>query len=201
MVCAELERLAEWAALDRADQLKLLFTGLFHDSGKPATTTIDPETGRTRSPRHAQVGAELARSELRTLGCDLLTREEIVALVRYHGRPPFLLEKEKPELEVIDLSWRVNNRLLYLFTLADTRGRTTRESGRPEDNLHLWKLAAEESNCFDRPYAFANDQARFLFYRQALSSLHYTPREDYRCTVTLTRAAQSAVRPRARKGH
>ncbi len=27
--------------------------------------------------------------------------------------------------------------------------------------------------------------ARFLFYRDQLSSLHYTPHEDYRCTATL----------------
>jgi predicted kinase len=46
-------------------------------------------------------------------------------------------------------------------------------------------MVAEENNCFDRPYAFANDLARFLFYRDALSSLHYTPHEDYRCTVTI----------------
>jgi predicted kinase len=56
---------------------------------------------------------------------------------------------------------------------------------RPEENLHLWKLAAEERNCFLRPYAFANSQARFLFYRDQLSSLHYTPHVNYRCTVTL----------------
>src|SRR5688572_12797151 len=71
MVCAELERLADWASLDRAAQLKLLFTALFHDSGKPATTALDPETGRTRSPRHAVVGAEIARRVLRELECDL----------------------------------------------------------------------------------------------------------------------------------
>jgi predicted kinase len=46
-------------------------------------------------------------------------------------------------------------------------------------------MVAEENGCFDHPYAFANDHARFLFYRKALSSLHYTPREEYRCTVTL----------------
>ena len=34
--CAELERLADWPSLDRAAQLKLLFTALFHDVGKPA---------------------------------------------------------------------------------------------------------------------------------------------------------------------
>jgi predicted kinase len=56
---------------------------------------------------------------------------------------------------------------------------------RPEDNLHLWKLLAEENGCFDAPYAFANDQTRFLFFRNELSSLHYSPREDYACTVAM----------------
>jgi predicted kinase len=112
-------------------------------------------------------------------------REEIVALVRYHGRPPYLLEKEKPEHEVISTSCVLSNHLLYLFALADTRGRSTKETGRPEDNLHLWKLLCEEHRCFESPYAFANDQARFLFFRGELSSLFYTPHENYRCTVTM----------------
>ncbi len=185
MVCAELERLADWPLLDRAAQLKLLFTALFHDAGKPATTVLDPDTGRTRSPKHALVGTEITRRVLRELECDLVTREEIAALVRFHGRPPFLLEKEKPEYEVISLSWQVNNRLLYLFALADTRGRQAKEMTRPEENLHLWKLVAEERGCFARPYPFVNEHARFLFYRDQLSSLHYTPHEDYRCAVTL----------------
>jgi putative nucleotidyltransferase with HDIG domain len=185
MVCAELERLADWPSLDRTTQLKLLFTALFHDAGKPATTALDPETSRTRSPKHALVGAEIARRVLRELECDLVTREEIAALARFHGRPPYLLEKEKPEHEVISLSWLVNNRLLYLFALADTRGREAKEMNRPKENLHLWKLVAEEHGCFDGRYPFANDQARFLFYRDQLSSLHYTPHQDFRCTVTL----------------
>jgi putative nucleotidyltransferase with HDIG domain len=185
MVWSALEGLAEWSSLERGEQLKLLFTTLFHDAGKPATTVIVPETGRTRSPKHALVGAEIARKALRELDCDLQTREEIAALVRYHGRPPYLLEKEQPEREVISLSWLVNNRLLYLFALADTRGRQATEMSRPEENLHLWKLLAEEHQCFHGPYAFANEQARFLFYRDQLSSLHYVPHMEYRCTVTL----------------
>jgi putative nucleotidyltransferase with HDIG domain len=184
-VLQELVSLPEWPTLDRASQLKLLFTALFHDAGKPATTQVDPETGRTHSPKHALVGMELCRSVLRELACDLQTREEIAALVRYHGRPPYLLEKTDPAHEVISLSWLLNHRLVYLFALADTRGRKTREMSRPEENIHLWKMVAEENGCFDQPYPFANDHARFLFYRNALSSLHYTPHEDYRCTVTL----------------
>jgi len=149
MVCSELERLAEWPALDRTSRIELLFTGLLHDSGKPVTTAVDPETSRTRSPKHALAGAEIARRVLRELDCDLATREKIVALVRFHGRPPYLLEKDKPEQEVISLSWLVNNQLLYLFALADTRGRRATEMSRPEENLQFWKMVAEERGCFD----------------------------------------------------
>ena len=96
MVCAELERLADWPSLDRTAQLKLLFTALFHDAGKPATTVLDPDTGRTRSPKHALVGAEITRRVLRELECDLVTREEIAALVRFHGYRNFEVLLAKP---------------------------------------------------------------------------------------------------------
>jgi len=185
MVMAEVELLTEWPSLDRDSQLKLLFTALFHDVGKPDTTATDPATGHTRSPKHALVGMEIGRKALRELGCDLGVREEIASLVRYHGRPPYLLENSDPAHEVISLSWLVNHRLLYLFALADTRGRQTREMSRLEENIHLWKMVAEENGCLDQPYAFVNDHARFLFYREALSSLLYAPQEEYRCTVTL----------------
>jgi predicted kinase len=185
MVCAQLPQLDGWQALTQHDQTVLFFTAMFHDSGKPLTSRVDPETGRITSPKHAIKGEHLARAELRSLGCDLATREEIAHMVRFHGRPAFLLDKAKPDHEVVWLSWLVNNRLLYQFSLADTRGRDTEEMGRPEENLHLWKVVAEENGCFDRPFPFANGQARFLFYRQREPNLHYVPHEDYSCTVTM----------------
>jgi predicted kinase len=112
-------------------------------------------------------------------------REEICRMVRFHGRPSFLLERANPAHELVQLSWSVSNKLLYLFALADTRGRTTDENTRPEENLELWKLVAQENECFDRPYPFANDQARFLFFHQQERNLHYVPYEDFRCTVTM----------------
>jgi HD domain len=123
MVCAALEQAEEWPLLDRCSQLRLLFTGLFHDAGKPAATAFEPGTGRIRSPSYSQASAEIARQVLRDLGCDLEMREEIARLVRFHSRPPYLLEKPNPEREVISLSWLVNNRLLCLFAVGDTRGR------------------------------------------------------------------------------
>lgn len=185
MVIAELERLPEWPSLGPDARSKLAFAALFHDAGKPATTQVDPKSGRTHSPKHAPVGTEIARRVLRGLGCDLRVREEIANLVRYHGRPAHLLEKADPAHELISLSWLVSHRLLYLLALADTRGRVTADMARPEETVDLWRLVAEENDCFDRPYAFANDHARFLFHGGKLSGLHYTPREDHRGTVTL----------------
>lgn len=185
LVCQQLPLLQEWASLERHQQTVLLFTGLFHDSGKPATSHVDPDTGRIRSPKHAIKGEHIARNVLRELGCDLAIREEIARMVRFHGRPAFLAEKESPSHEVISLSWLTSNWLLYLFALADTRGRATSDTGRPEENLHYWKLVAEEHGCLANPYAFANAHARFLFYRQAKPDLFYVPHEDYRCTVTV----------------
>jgi predicted kinase len=185
MVCAQQPRLDEWPDLTDHERTILLFTALFHDAGKPMTSQVDAATGRIRSPKHAVKWEHLARSVLRDLGCDFSTREEVARLVRFHGRPAFLLEKPEPTHEVISLSWLVRNKLLYLFALADTRGRATAEMGRPEDDVHLWRLVAEECGCLDRPYSFANDFARFLFYRQERPSPHYVPYEAHRCTVTM----------------
>jgi predicted kinase len=185
MVCAHLPELEEWPKLAAHEKTMLVFTALLHDSGKALTSQVDPGTGRITSPKHAVKGEHLTRSVLRDLGCDLATREEIARLVRFHGRPAFLLERADPNHEVVSLSWWVNNRLLYLFALADTRGRSTAEMGRPEENLHLWKMVAEENGCFEQPYSFVNDHARFLFYRQRESNFHYVPHEQYGSTVTV----------------
>lgn len=185
LVCGEVEKLPEYRDLPRSSQLALLFTALLHDAGKPATTHIEPETGRTRSPRHSVVGESLARGILRELQCPLEERERIARLVRYHGRPVFLLDKEAPEAEVIRHSWLVPNDLLHLFTLADYRGRDTAENTREESMLYFWKDLAKELGCYADPYPFVNDQARFLFYRDSLSDLFFVPHEHHRSSVIL----------------
>jgi predicted kinase len=185
MVLTELTRLHEWPDLSGHQKTVLIFTALFHDAAKPLTSQIDPSSGHTISPNHAVKGEHLARGVLRDLGCDLETREEISRLVRYHGRPAFLLERSEPTHEVVRLSWLVENRLLYLFALADCRGRSTVSMSRPEEHLGYWKLLSEELNCYDKRYSFHSDHARFLFFRHDEPSLHYVPHEKYSCRVTL----------------
>jgi tRNA nucleotidyltransferase (CCA-adding enzyme) len=61
----------------------LLFAALCHDLGKPATTTSS-ESGRIRSPGHAQAGLEPSKTLLRRIGCPRAIIERVVPLVREH---------------------------------------------------------------------------------------------------------------------
>lgn len=96
MVCRQLPHLDGWADLTPHERVVLTFTALFHDAGKPLTTQTDPETGRVTSPKHAVKGEYLARAALRDIGCPLGVREEVARMVRFHGRPAFLLERADP---------------------------------------------------------------------------------------------------------
>ncbi|RCS54812.1 HD domain-containing protein [Bremerella cremea] len=185
MVMHQLHELESWQDLSPHEQNVLVFTALLHDVAKPLTTQIDPGTGNVVSPKHALKGEQLARTILRDCGCDLATREEIARMVRYHGRPVFVMHKNDPTREVVRHSWLVNNRLLYLFALADFRGRDSHTNTRSEEDLHFWKIAAEEAHCYDQPYRFASEHARFLFFRQTNPNLHYVPHENFSCHVTV----------------
>lgn len=196
MVCEQLTHLEEWPALPASERIILIFTALLHDAAKPLTVQVDPQSGRITTPKHAVRGERLSRCLLRDVGCDLVTREEIARLVRYHGRPAFALTRAQPENEVASLSWLANVRLLYLFALADSRGRTTHEMTRPEENLHLFRMLAEELDCYDRRYAFASDQARVEFFRQAEPNRHYVPHFEERCVVTLIAGIPGAGKDR-----
>lgn len=187
LVCQQLLKLDEWDSLSPRDKTLLTFTAIFHDSGKPSTSRVDHVTGRITSPHHARRSEQIVRTALRDLECDFMTREDICRHVRYHGRPVFLLERASPENEVVRMSCLVQNYLLYLFALADNRGRgvSRHALSRPEENLHYWKLLSEELECYYLPYQFQNDLARFEFFRSDESSLHYHPYEDFRCSVTM----------------
>ena len=62
----------------------LRLTMLFHDAGKPASFTWDPETGRAHFYGHPARGAAMADAALRRLRSDNALREAVVALVYDH---------------------------------------------------------------------------------------------------------------------
>lgn len=158
MVLDEIVLVDGYSNLDRIQQIILILTAIFHDSGKPETTMVEEATGRIRSPKHAARGARIARRVLMDPGCPFETREHICHLVLFHGRPPYLGKNRTAENDVIRVSHYLSNHLLFMFAVADTRGRIcTSEKANPEENLYLWKFQAAESECLEQPFAFKHD--------------------------------------------
>jgi len=183
MVVEQIHSRPEYKDLSPSDQVVVFWAGILHDVAKPTTITV--ENGETHFPKHSIKGARRAREILNDRGFDWRTRERIANLVRHHGHPPFVLQSENPISWAIDISWRVDTRLLYLLSMADALGRKAKDMKDYPERVELWRMLAEENNCFGQPYPFVNRQARFLFFQDLLSSLYYTPFEDYKCEMTL----------------
>ncbi len=184
-VLEALPSLEAWPQLDCHERAILRCTALLHDVAKPLTTEVDSATGQVRSPKHAVRGELMARRILRDLGCDVPTREAIARMVRFHGRPVFVMDRDQPIHEVVRLSWLVTNRLLDLFALADAQGRDTDTQQQRIQDLDFFKILAQEANCYESAYPFENEQSRFTFYRASQPDLHYVSHEAPRCTVTM----------------
>ena len=184
-VLGELQSIDGLESLDARERIVLWFAALFHDCAKPLTTIVDSVSGRVRSPKHAVKGEQLARAILRELDCPFKTREQICALVRYHGKPVFLHEDTQPEFELARLSWLTRHEWLFVLAMADLRGRSSRESNRSEDDLLWYRELARENDCLSQPLPLANSHAKVLLGRRALTNLHYAPFENYGCTVTV----------------
>ena len=130
---AELDRLGRenpfGIAPPAPEELRLLkWAGLFHDTGKALTRTVDPDTGIIHFYGHERFSAHLARESLAgyALGKSFLKR--LSRLIENHLRPLQLSRGESREKSrrklVFDLEEDLS--LLLLHALADleaTRGR------------------------------------------------------------------------------
>ena len=100
----------------------LRLTMLFHDSGKPASFSLDPETGEGHFYGHPEIGAQIADEALRRLRCDTATREAVTALVACHD---FRSNGSKKAVRrLLARLGEVNLRRLRLVTLADAAAHT-----------------------------------------------------------------------------
>ena len=79
----------------------LRFAALFHDLGKPAKKTLDPD-GTTHFKGHAEVSVALAEEIMRRLKFDNKTADRIVRLVKYHDRE-IVLSKKAVKRAVLDV--------------------------------------------------------------------------------------------------
>ena len=186
MVVEALVAFDEYKLLSEQQQHILFASAIFHDIEKRSTTIREMVDGveRVRSPRHAKRGESTVRSMLyREWETPFEIREQIAKLVRFHGFPLFILEREKPEKHIIEASLVVDTSLLYLLAKADVLGRECVDRENILLDIELFKETCLEYECFGKAREFSSDYARFLYLSRDDIRLGYEPYDDLKFTV------------------
>ena len=161
MVIDELNKTKESISTDLYN--RLLYVSLFHDIAKPNTTVFEDDDWK--SPGHAKLGESMFR-EFMWDEVSFREREEIAALIRFHGLPIFFNEKRDVDNYMIDASLRCNLSELAHFSQCDFKGRICSDLEECLFKIELFKEKAEELGCLNKPYEFRSDWARLHYFKK-----------------------------------
>ena len=184
LVCEALAALPAWRALNEEDRRVVFAAALLHDVAKPACRRED-EDGQVSFPNHARRGAIMARTILWRLGVPFAVREQVCALVRHHLKPFYLLERPDPRRLALEVSQTARCDWLALLAEADARGRVCQDLSRLLDNIALFAEFCREQGCWQAPWLFPSDHARFLYFLHEGRLPDYPPHEDFAAEVVL----------------
>lgn len=147
----------------------LFYAALLHDIAKPATTTVDPISGRIGQPGHSGRGAIDARILLWRAGVPFDLREAICRLIAVHQLPFYAFQDNRsgatPEFTVRRLSHQSSLRELAALAEADMRGRYCDDADAVLLDIELFRELAREEGCYDAPRAFADPWTRLRYFR------------------------------------
>jgi len=169
MVCEALVDMPRWRALSPENRSVVFTAALMHDIAKPVVSR--EEGTRIRAPRHAPRGAQMAREVLwqeylpPTSLRQFQLREQIVALVRHHGLPLYLLDDGDPHRAVAAASQVARLDLVAMLAEADVLGRKSTDRQELLDRVAMFRDFASENNCYTSPRRFASDHTRYLYFQ------------------------------------
>ncbi|MCB0845138.1 MAG: AAA family ATPase [Bacteroidetes bacterium] len=180
MVAEELTCLQGWQELPPRERTLLFWAALLHDVAKPFTTVVS-ENGRVGAPGHAPKGARLARQILWKgipEPIPFSIREEIVALVKYHGAPLWNMGRKDSLKILLKAGLHCNLHQLALLAEADVRGRICADKDELLERIDFFREYAKEAQSYTQPYPFANALTRFTFFQKEDSYPDYVPYDD-----------------------
>lgn len=185
MVLAALENLTTFQALAPAQQELLWASALLHDVEKRSTTVIEDD-GSITSRGHARRGMQTARKILYVdVETPFVLREQIAALVRYHGLPLWILEKHNPRKALLEAASLIDLRWLSMLARADVLGRQCSDQDDLLERIDFFDAFAVEQGCWTHPYPFGSDAARFHYFYRDDADPTYIPFDDSRCEVVM----------------
>ncbi|WMJ72287.1 AAA family ATPase [Cytophagaceae bacterium ABcell3] len=188
MVVKSLLELDEYRQLNEQDKHILCAAALLHDVEKRSVTVVEPDN-RVTSKGHAKKGAFTTRAILYAeMGAPFYIREAVVKLVRYHGLPLWVFEKEDAAKAVIATSLEVNTWHLYILAKADVLGRICPDKKDLLYRLDLFKELCHEQDCLGKPKQFPDGLSRFYYFTRKESVPDFVPYDETKFEVTMLSA-------------
>lgn len=183
MVVEAMLQTTTWQQAGASDRFVLFMAALLHDIAKPATTVVDPVSGRIGQPGHSARGAVDARVLLWRAGVPFGQREAICRLIAVHQVPFFTFKANRaghsPEFIVRKLSHEVDLVHLAALAEADMTGRQCADQASVLDDIELFRELARQEDCYGQPRPFADEFTRMRYLSgEALdpdSVYHRTP--------------------------
>ncbi len=165
LVLNALLNLPEYQELTPYEQRLLTYTAIFHDICKPDTMEVWPgEEGRISHPRHALKGSILTRQILDRENEPYEFIAKVTNLVRLHGYPFWVLNRQNPLRDAIRMSLLANTKWLYIFAKADLLGRICDTHDDMLYHLELFREFCLENSIFGKAKTFASDYDRFHYF-------------------------------------
>ena len=194
MVCESLIQLPEWRSLPPKERDLVFAAALLHDVAKPRCTRT--EHGRLTSRGHSERGAIDARRILWEHGADIVQREQICAMIRYHQTPFFLIDRDDAERMALLISQQVRCDHLAILATADASGRRCKDQQDLLTKVALFEEYCRERGCLHQPWLFGDPLSRFEYFRQQDRDPHYRVHDSYRSEVILMSGSPVRVRIR-----
>jgi predicted kinase len=200
MVIEALMDSAEYVDGDAGQRFVLFYAALLHDIAKPATTVIDPDSGRIGQPGHSRRGAIDARILCWQAGVPFALREQLCRIITVHQLPFFALAAKRdgqtPEFLVSKLSHELDLRLLAAVAEADMRGRHYVHQADCLVDIELFRELARDEGCYGVARRFADEHTRLSYLRGAAIAPDFPHHQNAGSSVTMM-----AGLPAAGKNH
>lgn len=177
MVVEALLNLPEFQRLKEQEKEILFAAALLHDVEKRSTTAHESD-GSITSRGHARKGEFTARTILyKEIQTPFAIREAVAKLVRNHGLPIWIFEKENPRKTLLQTSLEVNLEHLAILAKADMLGRICQDQDEMLFQIQLFEEFCKEQNCFGKMKIFGSDLGKYQFFKKEEASPDYVPFE------------------------
>lgn len=179
----------DYARADENERFILFYGALLHDIAKPATTVIDPDTGKIGQPGHSRRGAIDARILCWYAGVPFALREALCRIITVHQLPFFALAGSKSgqsaEYTIRKLSHELDVRLLAAVAEADMRGRHFEKKADCLVDIELFREMARDERCYGAPKSFADRHTAVAYFRGAQIAPDYPLHQEGGSQVTM----------------